>query len=382
MTSDSCASWANSSTIAVFWNTSNKRKPEWLAVIRILTNPKEKEEEGVSPIQFQIPNSKSSSILASDIWKRLFPTGRKRPISVSVPLPNIRIRMGTNINLFKLCSGLRVLGYFMILLFAAIVALTYYAVVFITWGPILFRFPFRLSSLFALFILFLFHIFLILLTWSYFMVVLNDPGSVPHNWTPHQHNSHLEIDFDPTPSPAYCSRCQNAKPPRCHHCSICQRCVLKMDHHCIWVVNCVGARNYKYFLLFLLYTFLETTLDCLALIPSFIRFFGGAKNHSLSPGGFAVIFLASILNLAFALSLLCFVVMHISLLLSNTTSVEVHEKKKGVRWRYDLGRKKNFEQVFGTKKALWLFPLFSKEDLDNIPALRGIEFPTRSDVDV
>lgn len=39
-------------------------------------------------------------------------------------------------------------------------------------------------------------------------------------------------------------------------------------------------------------------------------------------------------------------------------------------------------KVFGTKKALWLFPLFSKEDLDNIPALRGIDFPTRSDVDV
>lgn len=92
--------------------------------------------------------------------------------------------------------------------------------------------------------------------------------------------------------------------------------------------------------------------------------------------------LDAVLNLAFALSLLCFIVMHLSLLLSNTTSVEVHEKKKGVRWRYDVGRKKNFEQVFGTKKALWLFPLFSEEDLENIPALRGIEFPTRSDVDV
>jgi hypothetical protein len=23
------------------------------------------------------------------------------------------------------------------------------------------------------------------------------------------------------PSTGYCTRCQNAKPPRCHHCSIC-----------------------------------------------------------------------------------------------------------------------------------------------------------------
>ncbi|XP_050916902.1 probable protein S-acyltransferase 12 isoform X2 [Lathyrus oleraceus] len=281
-----------------------------------------------------------------------------------------------NINLFKFCSFLRVLGYLMILLFAAIVSLTYYAVVFVTWGPLLFP----SFSFLAFFVLLIFHTLLVLLTWSYSMAVLKDPGPPPS-----REFDEAAVITTATSSAGYCTRCQSARPPRCHHCSICQRCVLKMDHHCIWVVNCVGARNYKYFLLFLLYTFLETTLVCLALIPDFIRFFGGTnltKTRKLSPGAFSAIFLTSILNLAFALSLLCFVVMHLSLLLSNTTSVEVHEKKKGIMWRYDLGRKTNFEQVFGTKKALWLLPLFSEEDLVNIPALRGIEFPTRSDVDV
>jgi len=185
--------------------------------------------------QYSDSNSNCRSvnpILASDIWKRLFPPRRSRwlPLSGSawVPIPNtgIGIRMGSNINLFKLCSALRVLGYFMILLFAAIVALSYYAVVLITWGPLLFRSPLHLPSFFsAFFVLLLFHILLILLIWSYIMVVLNDPGSVPHNW---RHHQHLRSGFDletapPTPSPAYCSRCQNGKPPRCHHCSICKQ---------------------------------------------------------------------------------------------------------------------------------------------------------------
>ncbi|KAA3467205.1 putative protein S-acyltransferase 12 [Gossypium australe] len=78
----------------------------------------------------------------------------------------------------------------------------------------------------------------------------------------------------------------------------------------------------------------------IVLLPSFINFFGEAKNHS-SAAKSAIMFLAFVLNFAFALSILCFVVMHASLLSSNTTSVE----KGVVRWKYDLGRKKNFEQL-------------------------------------
>ncbi|XP_064965567.1 probable protein S-acyltransferase 12 [Musa acuminata AAA Group] len=306
-------------------------------------------------------------------------------------------------NPFRLCSALRVLGSFMVFLVLAIVTLSYYAVVVVAWGPRLSHgFP---VSVLASVIIVVFHLLLALLIWSYFMVVFHDPGVVPANWRPLLDEEGLERTASATlsdyiapetrastsstpegierrPNTGYCARCQNGKPPRCHHCSVCQRCVLKMDHHCVWVVNCVGARNYKFFLLFLIYTFLETILDTFVLLPNFVKFFGDARKHSSSPGNLAVTFLAFVLNLAFALSLLCFVGMHTSLVLSNTTTIEVYEKKKAVIWKYDLGKRKNFEQVFGTKKLLWFLPLFSAEDLEKIPALKGLDFPTRSDVEL
>ncbi|KAK1295742.1 putative S-acyltransferase [Acorus calamus] len=306
-------------------------------------------------------------------------------------------------NAFTLCTGLRVLGYAMVAVVFSIVSVSYYTVVVISWGPLVFRDGFGLRSILPLSIVFAFHLLLALLMWSYFMVVFRDPGAVPENWGPIVEDnpdmaSSVTLSEYVTPETrvstwstsdgterrqevGYCTRCQSSKPPRCHHCSVCQRCVLKMDHHCVWVVNCVGARNYKFFLLFLLYTFLETTLDTLALLPRFIKFFGDAKNHSTSPGHLAVTFLAFVINLAFALSLLCFLVMHTSLVLSNTTTIEVYEKKRSVRWKYDLGKRENFEQVFGKNKALWFLPLFSKEDLANIPSLQGLEFPVRSDIE-
>ncbi|KAG0474913.1 hypothetical protein HPP92_014599 [Vanilla planifolia] len=267
-------------------------------------------------------------------------------------------------NPFRFCSSLRVLGYTMILLVAAIVAVSYYAVVIVAWGPrICYLGP---LSILALAIVIAFHLLLIMLIWSYFMVVFHDPGAVPVGWHPSSENlgiinyvstaDHTSIENRESGlSPAdvserrscirYCSHCENNKPPRCHHCSVCQRCVLKMDHHCVWVVNCVGARNYKYFLLFLLYTFLETVLDTFALLPHFINFFGDAHNRSSSPVNLAVTFVSFVLNVAFALSLLCFVIMHTSLVLSNTTTIEVYEKRNVVDWKYDLGRRKNFEQA-------------------------------------
>ncbi|KAK8945473.1 putative S-acyltransferase [Platanthera guangdongensis] len=85
-------------------------------------------------------------------------------------------------NPFRLCSGLRVLGYSMILLFVAIVAVSYYAVIIVAWGPrLLHGGP---LSFLAFTIVIIFHFLLVLLVWSYFMVVFHDPGDVPAGWQP------------------------------------------------------------------------------------------------------------------------------------------------------------------------------------------------------
>ncbi|CAE6077402.1 unnamed protein product [Arabidopsis arenosa] len=302
-------------------------------------------------------------------------------------------RSGTTMawNVFKFCTALRGLGSIMILLVLGVVGVTYYAVVLTNYGPALSQGG--LDSLAALTILILFHFLLAMLLWSYFSVVFTDPGVVPPNWRPSTDEERgesdplnslefvgLQADSSSNPRVRFCRKCNQLKPSRCHHCSVCGRCVLKMDHHCVWVVNCVGALNYKYFLLFLFYTFLETTLVTLVLMPHFIAFFSDEEIPG-TPGTLATTFLAFVLNLAFALSVMGFLIMHISLVAGNTTTIEAYEKKTSTKWRYDLGKKKNFEQVFGMDKRYWLIPGYTEEDLRRMPELQGLEYPSKPDFD-
>lgn len=290
-------------------------------------------------------------------------------------------------NVFKFCTALRGLGSIMILLVLGVVGVSYYAVVITNYGPGLAAGG--LDSLIAFVVLILFHFLLVLLLWSYFSVVFTDPGGVPPNWRPAVDEEGGDNDpltaseFPPDSENGrirFCRKCNQLKPPRCHHCSVCGRCVLKMDHHCVWVVNCVGALNYKNFLLFLFYTFLETSLVTLSLLPHFIAFFSDGEIPG-TPGTLATTFLAFVLNLAFALSVMGFLIMHISLVAANTTTIEAYEKKTSPKWRYDLGRKRNFEQVFGMDKRYWFIPGYSEEDLRRMPALQGFEYPSKPDLD-
>lgn len=75
---------------------------------------------------------------------------------------------------------------------------------------------------------------LVMLLWSYFSVVFIDPGSVPPNWRPTIDEETGEADplvgsefsnvqCDPSNQRIrYCRKCNQLKPPRCHHCSVCE----------------------------------------------------------------------------------------------------------------------------------------------------------------
>ncbi|KAL8731379.1 MAG: hypothetical protein Q9166_003471 [cf. Caloplaca sp. 2 TL-2023] len=95
--------------------------------------------------------------------------------------------------------------------------------------------------------------------------VFTDPGSplttsgkTGYSHLPtHEPSAHQDLPsftVKSTGAARFCKKCQAKKPDRAHHCSTCRRCVLKMDHHCPWLATCVGMRNYKPFLLFLIYT--------------------------------------------------------------------------------------------------------------------------------
>ena len=114
------------------------------------------------------------------------------------------------------------------------------------------------AVLLSLLTYFLFMYFL-----SFYKAACTNPGSVPDtlDWkllkTRHpgdSPNAKLFLERKQTTGEVRtCSRCAKLKPDRSHHCRLCDTCVLKMDHHCPWILNCVGLRNHRSFLLFSLY---------------------------------------------------------------------------------------------------------------------------------
>ncbi|GAB5588816.1 palmitoyltransferase akr1 [Umbelopsis nana] len=104
-----------------------------------------------------------------------------------------------------------------------------------------------------LFTHFIFVVSYVVAMTSFYKAVLADPGFISKNLSREEQRAAV---FDLAEEEKldirhFCFTCLIKKPLRSKHCKMCNRCVARFDHHCPWIFNCIGVRNHRPFMLFL-----------------------------------------------------------------------------------------------------------------------------------
>lgn len=156
-----------------------------------------------------------------------------------------------------------------------------------------------------------------------------------------------------------CATCVRWKPERCHHCRQCNKCVLKMDHHCPWLANCVGIKNYKFFILTILYGF----STCVIILITFLEYVIAINMSTNVSIGFCIwnsfAYMCCVILVSFDSFL---ITSNWNCVLRNVTTIEKSDmmrfgRKVEYRGKYDMGTWKNLKAVFGDNVLLWWLPI-------------------------
>jgi len=192
--------------------------------------------------------------------------------------------------------------------------------------------------------------------WSYHQGVVTDPGGIPDSWVHEPEDSFVFVEKKKKNGGGlrFCSKEHKYKPDRAHYCSALRRNVLRMDHYCPWLGNCVGHRNQKHFILFLMYTVVATNMVDFSILRAlfFVGGFSGGHTFMMIHGAFLSSLLSSVLT--------PFLGFHIWLLVNNMTTIEYCEKRgqnTAYVSPYDSGLERNLTSVLGEEIHLWLFPI-------------------------
>jgi palmitoyltransferase len=193
---------------------------------------------------------------------------------------------------------------------------------------------------------------------------------------------------------SYDERVRLPKPPRSHFDHVTGGLVLNMDHYCPWMFNVIGYFNYRYFCNFLLYVFIGMTYGASMTIELYRKidsedYFSQIKQsrqlfresaanevknfryehvQHLIPGTpvpneTSAICFSFMICTAIGLSVTILLGFHIYLILTAQTTIEYHgnrlkkarcnELDQEFKNPYDLGFKRNLEQVWGEWKGGW-----------------------------
>eukprot|EP00899_Mesostigma_viride_P015301 jgi/Mesvir1/23772/Mv10598-RA.2 len=183
----------------------------------------------------------------------------------------------------------------------------------------------------------------------------------------------------------WCKKCKKPKPPLSHHCSICRQCILKMDHHCPWMHNCVGYFNYRFFFLFVFWTWVGCAYGVWVFAEPFLEMALVGGNHIR-----ITLSLAFVLCIAIFLMLTFLLGWHVYLVLTAQTTVEFYcnrvriadARAKNETWvnRYDLGWARNWQEVFVVVGLRWwwlrwMLPSWHRQKGDGcvFPTVPGME---------
>lgn len=97
----------------------------------------------------------------------------------------------------------------------------------------------------------LYNSLLSLLVLNFIIAILIKPESLTHG-NSRFYNSFYQNNEIIFHNDQKCHTCKLLKPARSKHCKKCGKCILFFDHHCVWLNNCIGKGNYKWFYSFLI----------------------------------------------------------------------------------------------------------------------------------
>ncbi|SCQ16867.1 palmitoyltransferase DHHC4, putative [Plasmodium ovale] len=214
-------------------------------------------------------------------------------------------------------------------------------------------------------------IFFVLTIFTFFKTSFMDPGIIPRQKSVLNVYDAIVQQYRETQPPRqkevlingnfyklkYCYTCNIYRGVRTVHCSICDNCVEKFDHHCPWVGNCIGVRNYKYFVYFVFNLYI---LICITLGASIYKLTVCINN--LSDEGYntekifihiwkmatdsIILIIYTILTLWFVIGLLCY---HIYTIVTNQTTYEQIKTFYQNDNPFNIGVLNNIKEILFTK---------------------------------